>query len=174
MEFVFVCSALLVSVAAGVWDVREQRIPNSLTYPALLAGVAGRTAFLGWHGLSSSVLGLLLAGGIFFVLYAVRATGAGDVKLMAALGAIVGAPRALEIVLAAAVAGGVLAVFVMVYRRKVLDTLRNMAGVVGHHARFGLEPHPDINLLNPATIRLPYGLAIAAGTCFAFVSLLWR
>ena len=82
--------ALVVAITAAVWDIRQRRIPNWLTYPGIGLGVALRGLLFGWKGLGSAIEGCLLAGGIMFLFYAVRAMGAGDVKLMAAIGSLVG------------------------------------------------------------------------------------
>src|SRR5437868_13386578 len=79
--------ASAVAAAAAVVDVRQHRIPNWLTYPTMVGGLGLRSYYFGWHGLLSAVGGCLLAAGIVFLFYAVRAMGAGDLKLLAALGA---------------------------------------------------------------------------------------
>jgi len=83
--------ALLV-IPAAIWDVRQRRVPNWLTLPGLLVGI-GLNAFLFESaGLWMALKGLGLAFLIYFPLYLLRGMGAGDVKLMAAVGAIVGRP----------------------------------------------------------------------------------
>ena len=78
--------ALAVAIIAAFWDIKQRRIPNWLTYPGIGLGVVLRGLLFGWKGLGSAVTGCLLVGGIMFLFYAVRAMGAGDVKLMAAIG----------------------------------------------------------------------------------------
>jgi len=166
--------AVLVAVSAAVTDVRERRIPNRLTYPAMLAGLVLQTALHGWKGLLVSAGGGLFFGGLFLLFYAVRAMGAGDVKLAAALGCIAGSSAALQLMFATAVAGGALAIIVMVWSGRVVQTLRNTLWVVAFHSRHGLQTHPVVNLDNPTAVRMPYGLAFAAGTLYwAFLNF-WR
>src|SRR6266705_6332474 len=117
--------AAVVAVCAAISDVRERRIPNRLTYPAMLAGLVLQAALHGWKGLLLSAGGGLFFGGVFLLFYAVRAMGAGDVKLAAALGCIVGSSAALQLMFATAVAGGALAIFFMVLSGRVVETLRN-------------------------------------------------
>jgi len=167
--------AASVALCAAVSDVRERRIPNRLTYPAMLAGLALQAALHGWKGLLLSAGGGLFFGGVFLLFYVVRAMGAGDVKLAAALGCIVGSSAALQIMFATAVAGGLLAIIVMVRSGQIAQTLRNTLWVFAFHARHGLQTHPVTNLDNPTALRMPYGLAFAAGTlCWAFFLNLWR
>lgn len=167
--------AVALAVTAAVVDVRQGRIPNRLTYPVMLVGLLAQTLFHGWRGLLMSLAGGFLFGGIFLLFYLVRAMGAGDVKLAAALGCIVGPSASLQVMFATAVAGGVLAIVYMIAARRVGETVRNTLWVAGFHARHGLQAHPVVNLDNPAALRMPYGLAFAAGTVYwAVSSALWR
>jgi prepilin peptidase CpaA len=104
--------ALALAVAAAVVDVQHHRIPNWLTYPGMVLGILLRWLFFGWKGLGSGLAGCLLAGGIVFLFYAVRAMGAGDVKLLAAIGSLVGPSHAIVVLLATAICGGVLAIVI--------------------------------------------------------------
>ena len=162
--------ASAVAVTAAITDVRERRIPNRLTYSALLTGLILQSAVHGWRGLVLGLGGGLLFGGVFLLFHLIRAMGAGDVKLAAALGCIVGLTSSLQLMFFTALAGGVLAIVVMVLTGRVKQTLRSTLGVVGFHAVHGLRTHPVINLDNPTALRLPYGLAFAAGTLYWTIS----
>ncbi|HEY6971869.1 MAG TPA: A24 family peptidase [Candidatus Angelobacter sp.] len=167
--------ASAVAVVAAITDVRERRIPNRITYPAMIAGVGLQTVIYGWHGIALALGGGLLFGGIFFLFYLVRAMGAGDVKLAAALGCIVGPAAAWRVMFYTAVAGGALAILVMLFTGRMFKTLRSTLAVVGFHAVHGLRTHPVVNLDNPAAARMPYGVAFAAGTLYwAIFTHLWR
>jgi prepilin peptidase CpaA len=63
-----------------------------------------------------------------------------------------------------ALAGGVMAVGLAVARGRLQETLANVGAIASHHTHEGLQPHPDLNLKNAATLRLPYALAIAGGS----------
>lgn len=158
--------AAAVAISAAAIDVKERRIPNRLTYPALVAGLVLQGAVSGWRGLLLSGGGALLFGGVFLPLYLIRTMGAGDVKLAAALGAIVGPFAALQVMFATALAGGALAVFVVLASGRIVETLRNTLWVAGFHLQHGLQTHPVVNLDNPGALRMPYGLAFAAGTLY--------
>jgi prepilin peptidase CpaA len=166
--------ASAVAVTAGIADLRERRIPNRLTYPAMLGGLAVQTVWHGWRGLLLSLEGGLFFGGVFLIFYIVKAMGAGDVKLAAALGCIAG-DASLQLMFATAVAGGLLAIVFMVFSGRVIQTLRNTLGVAAFHARHGLQTHPVVNLENPTAVRMPYGLAFAGGAVYwAVFSNFWR
>lgn len=164
-----------VAVTAAVVDVKQRRIPNWLTYSSMIAGMVLQSVFHGLTGLLSAIEGCFLFGGIFMLFYLVRAMGAGDVKLAGALGCLVGPSASFRVMFATAIAGGALAIIIMVFKGRVIETMRNTLGVAFHHSRHGLRPHPTVNLENPKAVRMPYGLAFAAGTLYwSLVPVLWR
>jgi len=168
-------AALLLAFTAAATDLKERRIPNWLTYPGILLGFAARGVVYGWKaGFLSALLGCLLAGGIMLVFFMVRAMGAGDVKLMAAIGSFVGPRDAATVLVATGICGGVLAIAYALYRRRMLSTLKNVGSVLRFHAWAGVQAHPELNLDNPTALRMPYGLAIALGTLYAFANVWWR
>src|SRR5260370_41972282 len=114
--------AATVAVCAGIRAVKARRIPNLLTYPSMVAGLLLQGLLHGWRGLLAGAGGGLLFGGIFLLFYLVRAMGAGDVKLAAALGCIVGSSATLRVMFATALAGGALAIFFMVLSGRIVDT----------------------------------------------------
>lgn len=167
--------AVTVAVCAAITDFQERRIPNWLTYTAMLFGLVVQGVLHGWGGLATSALGGLVFGGTLFLFYLIRAMGAGDVKLAAALGCIVGLGACLQVLFATALAGGILAIVFTIFSGRIVETLRNTLWVVAFHGQHGLQSHPTVNLDNPATARMPYGLAFAVGTlCWAVSSQLWR
>src|ERR1051326_5539678 len=94
--------ASAVAVTAAITDVRDRRIPNRLTYPAMIAGLAVQAALHGWRGLLLGLGGALIFGGLFLIFHLVRAMGAGDVKLAAALGFIIGPAGSWQVMFATA------------------------------------------------------------------------
>jgi prepilin peptidase CpaA len=115
---------------------------------------------------------MLLGFGAYFVLYLLRAMGAGDVKLMAAVGAIVGPADWFSVFIATAIAGGVLAVVLMVWKGRVWETLQNTFFIVGElvHLRAPFTRRKDLDVKNPGALRMPHGVAIAAGTLACLLS----
>ena len=167
--------ATAVAICAAIIDVRERRIPNRLTYAAMIAGLTLQGALHGWRGLLASAGGGLLFGGVFMLFYLVRAMGAGDVKLAAALGCLLGPAASWQVMFSTALAGGALAIVFMVVSGRIVETLRNTLWVAAFHGQHGVQTHPVVNLDNPTAIRMPYGLAFAAGTVYWAVSTqLWR
>jgi prepilin peptidase CpaA len=169
-DLVLLSTALALAITAAAIDVEQRRIPNWLTYPGIILGVVLRGLLMGWDGIASALAGCVLAGGIFLLFYVVRAMGAGDVKLAAAIGSLLGPVDAVAMLLATAICGGVLAIGYAVYRQRVRATFMNVGAALQFHAGAGLRIHPKLNLDNPVALRMPYGLAIAAGTLYVFLA----
>src|SRR5947209_18605116 len=108
---------------AGWTDLRSRRIPNWLTVPALLAGVAIKTALGGWGGLKESALGMLLGLGLLLPFVLLRSLGAGDWKLAGALGAFTGWALLLDLLLVSVFVAGVMALALVIYKRRVRQTI---------------------------------------------------
>ena len=162
-QLVFPAAATLTALAGAAFDVKSRRIPNFITGPAILAGLLLHLYVDGWHGLLSSFAAGLLAGFIFLVFYLAGGMGAGDVKLIAAAGCLAGLPNIGSVLILTSLAGGAMGIVVALLRGRLKSTLRNLQVLFTHHRYQGLNPHPEWNVKNAATIRLPYGVAIAAG-----------
>ncbi|MGA7925615.1 MAG: A24 family peptidase [Candidatus Sulfotelmatobacter sp.] len=173
MEKCFLVGAVLVALVGAVTDVRSARIPNQLTYSALLAALILRTAFLGLSGLKSGAVGMLVAGGLFLLLFVLGAMGGGDMKLMAAVGAWVGSAQVMTLILAAALAGGVLAIGRIIWCNAVSQTLRNAMHLIAYRLTSGLQPHPELNVQSSDSIRVPFGVAIAMGALSCAGNAIW-
>ena len=171
MDAVFMAGALGIAVIGASTDIATRRIPNWLTYTGMLAGIVGHGVLQGWRGLGGSIAGGLIAGGAFLVFFLVHAMGAGDVKLIAAIGCMVGPTPAVHVVLASAIAGGIFAIVLSLWRRKLRTVLANVVDLVRFHAVAGAEVHPSLNLSNPQAARLPYGVAIAAGVLYSALAI---
>ena len=171
-KYLLIC-ALVVAAVGAANDICSRRIPNWLTYGGLVTALAVRCAAWGWPGLKTGFFGVLLAGGLFYILFLLGGMGGGDAKLMAAVGAWAGSAQALAILIAAAIAGGVLAIAYMVFNRRMCQTLRNTLELVRHHVTSGPRPHPSLNIGEPNSTRVPYGLAIAMGTLYCASNAFW-
>jgi prepilin peptidase CpaA len=173
VEKYFLIGGALVAVMGSVTDVRSARIPNRLTYSALLAALGLRILALGLAGLKSSAIGLAIAGGLFLLLFMVGAMGGGDMKLMAAVGAWVGSTQVVPLILASAIAGGALAIGSVLMRHMLRATIRNTMRLVYYRLTSGLQPHPELNVQSPESQRVPFGVAIAAGAIFCASNAIW-
>ena len=173
MENYFLIVGALVALAGAVTDVRSARIPNRLTYSALLMALVLRFAVLGFHGLQSGAVGMLAAGGLFLLLFVIGAMGGGDMKLMAAVGTWVGGTQVATLLLMAALAGGVIAVGRILFCNMLGETLRNTMRLLLYRVTAGLQPHPELNVQSPGSQRVPFGVAIAVGALSCAGNAIW-
>ena len=165
---------LALTLSAALLDWRSRRIPNWLTVPGLLLGVAVHTLLTGWRGTLFALLGAGLALLLLLPLVLLRALGAGDWKLMGAVGAFLGWRLFLFVMFGSIVASGVMAV-VQVYRTgRAMETLRNMLTLIKGFFAFGLKKNPQISLDNPRLLKLPFGVAVAAATIACWCAAYWR
>lgn len=158
-------AAALVLIAA-VTDLRSRRIPNWLTLSGLGAGLLLNSIVAGPAGLWNSLGGLALGFASYLSLYGLRAMGAGDVKLMAAVGAILGPASWLVVFIASAAAAGVLAIGMIVWKRRVQETLQNAIFILQELTRLRAPHvrHQHLDIRDPRAMNMPHAVAIAVGT----------
>jgi prepilin peptidase CpaA len=173
LEKYFLIAAVLVASTGAVCDVRSARIPNWLTYTSLAAALVLRFAVSGWAGLKGGLVGVLVAGGIFLILFLVGAMGGGDFKLMASVGAWVGSGHVVTVLLASAFAGGFLALVHVAFGRQGRQTLWNLLELIRFRLTSGLQPHPRLNVRESSAERVPYGVAIAMATLYCAGNAIW-
>lgn len=162
-------TGLLVALlaAAAVVDVRTMRIPNWLTVGGLLCGLAvsASAAPRLMQGVGDSVVGALLGLGVLLPLWLVRVLGAGDVKLMAAVGAFLGPLPTLHALAYVAMAGGVAALLVAAWRGSLGRLLQNVYFIVAVvRTPGGASVNGTVSPTVPSVGKLPYGLCICIGT----------
>ena len=163
-ELTYPAAATACALVGSVFDVKSRRIPNFVTMPAFLFGLALHLALGGWRQLLSSLAAGLICAAVFLVFYLAGGMGAGDVKLILAVGCIAGLSHVAYLLVLTALSGGVMAIVWAVARGQLQQTIMNVGELASHHRHEGLQPHPDLNLKNAATLRLPYALAIAGGS----------
>ena len=166
-HLMFAAGALACGLAGAATDLRSRRIPNLLTGPAMLLGLLLHGLAGGWRELLSALAALLVCGFVFLIFHLAGGMGAGDVKLIAAVGSLLGFGAVVPLLVYTALAGGVMALALAVLRGQLQQTLYNVINLVEHHRAHGLQPHPELHVKNAGTLRLPYGVAIAAGTMLA-------
>lgn len=159
---------LLLLTGAAISDYRFRRIPNRLVLSGILFGVVYNTALppTPHDNIVFPLAGLGMGLLLFLPLYLVRVISAGDVKLLAMVGAFLGAGDTLRVALASMLAGGVLAILFVLLNGTALRMFRNLStlfqlGIID--AMRGSAP--DLRIYDGASAgKLPYGVAIAIGT----------
>jgi prepilin peptidase CpaA len=155
----------LLLVAGCVWDLRSRKIPNELV-AAILAGgwLFALYAPDFWRAMGMSLAGTAVGFGIWIAFYLAGAIGAGDVKFFAAAGAWLGPGLTWRAALIAAVAGGVLAVIMLLRERRLGAVVRRLALAASSRSVALLPDQPTAQTKDKP---LPYGVALAVGAMVA-------
>src|SRR5579864_3245854 len=121
---------LMITIWAGWVDWRSRKIPNWLTVSGFVVGVGVHAVWGGWRGTLTSLEGAGLALALLLPLVLLRGLGAGDWKLMGAVGALLGPWGLLAFLFVSVLVAGVLAAATVIWTRRVIVTLKNMAMLV--------------------------------------------
>lgn len=156
-------AAIVVAIGAAVCDLSTRRIPNVLTFGAALAALAVRSYMDGWSGMGSALAGWLVGIACFFPFFALGGMGAGDVKLLGALGAWLGPLPAVWVALYGSIAGGVIAIVVSMWSGYLRRALTNLWSLVMFWRVVGIKPAPDLMLSSESGPRLAYAVPVLAG-----------
>lgn len=161
-----------IVLAAAYFDLRVRRIPNALNLAGIVAGLTFHTAFAGWSGIGLAIGGLLAALCVYIPLYALKGMGAGDVKLMAAVGAIVGPGNWLNIFLVTALIGGLAGITLVLLRRKTGQTFFNLSVIIGQllKGRAPSDQDSSLSIHSEKSLKLPHGAVIAAAVAVFLVA----
>jgi len=161
----------VVLVVAAAIDGWQLKVPNWITFPMVLSGIVYNTVAFGWEGLGASLLGMVVGLALLMPAYAIGGMGAGDVKLLAGVGAWVGVATTFYSFCVSAVIGGVIALAMVLIRR----------GWTKHKDQFLVIVNEVMTIGNPndlsaiaaerksSMLLLPYGIPIAIGTIGYFI-----
>ncbi len=164
-----ICAAFLVPLAfiVSYYDICYRRIPNPFVLATLIVGFIVNVSFSGVQGAVASLGGCALAFFLMFALHIFGAMGAGDVKLFASIGSIVGAQLVLPMFIVVALTGGVLGLVSMIRAGQMKLSMMRVFQIV-----FGLLPGQRVPRLPVPTDRkltIPYGVAITFGSLISLV-----
>ena len=144
-------------LAAALWiDVKEKIIPNWLTFSLILSGLIINLYLAGWSGLLFSLQGLGAGLGIFLIPFILGGLGAGDVKLIAGIGAVKGVNFVIVDSLIIALVGGVISLFILIRERKLGRMMQKIIYRLPFKSLSDQEGNDAFS----------YGLAVAVGTWF--------
>jgi len=125
------CAVLVPGVIWASWiDFAQRRVPNWLNGALAAAGLAAQAYFFGWSGLAAGLAGMLVGFGVLIVPWAMQGMGAGDVKLMAAIGVWLGPWMTLVSFALGAGIGGAMAVAMILWRRRLATAWSNLGVIV--------------------------------------------
>lgn len=162
-QFIVNFSLLLpLAVVITYYDVRYRRIPNRIVLVALISGLITNAVFSGWRGIAASIMGCIFAFGLMLLLHLFGAMGAGDVKLFAAVGAVIGTQMVLPTFAVVVLTGGILAILSVLR----VGNLRETAARVGYifYSVLFTWRVPRYALPTDKSLTIPYGVAITIGS----------
>jgi prepilin peptidase CpaA len=159
----------VVAIICIITDYRYQRIPNAITYPSMLVGLIFHFSTNGYSGLYNSALGLLIGISLLLIPYLMGGLGAGDVKMLGAMGAIVGPQGVILILFYAAIIGGLYAIFLLLknqdYRKQFFIKHFSMIKMFFLTRQVFSD---ELSIVNDGP-KLCYGIAIAIGA-YVYIS----
>ena len=161
-QALFVVGLPLFLGAAALWDLRRRSIPNLLTGAMALTGVGICLAGAGVTTIGAAVTAGVASFAVGLALQFGRLLGGGDVKLFAALAVWLGPAGTVNAALATAIAGGLVALFFL-RRPSAAGTAQAGDSAASMISRLQLDDGPDFG-------RVPYGVAIAAGGMWVWLS----
>jgi prepilin peptidase CpaA len=157
-------------VAAGS-DLRKRRIPNALTFPLFVVGLIWAAWFGGLAGLADAAGACALLALPYVLLFLFFGGGAGDAKLMGAIGAWLGLRQGLTVFACVAIAGGILAIAKAIAKKRLKFVLTSvyisffgfLLSLITHRKMQLADEQTDIK--QSGELDIPYGVAIFAGVC---------
>jgi prepilin peptidase CpaA len=154
---------LAVALVAAGWDIATRRIPNALTFGAAVVAVAAQAYVGGWPGAVLALAGWAVGVALFFPVFALGGMGAGDVKLMGAIGAWLGPAAAVWVALYSGIAGGIGGLLVAGCSGYLRQMFINVWCLLMHWRVAGLRPAPELTLSTHRGPRLAYAVPVLAG-----------
>jgi prepilin peptidase CpaA len=148
------------ALTAGITDLRWRRIPNWLTYSAIPLAILLHGLADGWRGAKLSLLGTALGLGILLPFVLIRSLGGGDWKLVGGMGAFFGPARLIQVLIYTLLINGVIALVMVIWKKRLGRTLRNLGRMCAAFFRFHL-PGQDLTIDNPEAAKVPFGVAAA-------------
>ncbi len=152
---------IALCVSAAVTDLKWNKIFNLQTYPAIICGIPLHSLMAGWDGALFSFSGFLVGSALLFVFFLMGGVGAGDVKLLGAIGALKGITFVLWTMFYTGLIGGAMAISLIIWKGAAGHTLKNMFRFLRHPLTIQDEERKKENLY------IPYGVAISAGCLWA-------
>ena len=158
-------------VVAALIDGWQLKVPNWITFPMVLSGIVYNTIAFGWEGLGASLLGMVVGLALLMPAYAIGGMGAGDVKLLAGVGAWVGVSTTFYSFCVSAVIGGIIAIAMVLIRRNWRKHKNQFFVIVNEMMTVGNPT--DLAAIaaqrKSSMLLLPYGIPIAIGTIGYFI-----
>jgi prepilin peptidase CpaA len=162
--FILIVLGVLLGISF-VTDIASRRILNVVTFPAMLIGLVYHTATTGLEGILFSGAGFLVGLAVLFIPFVLGGMGAGDVKLLAAVGALAGTSFVLSTFILGAFTGGILALIMIFKKHGSFSSVKSVFYALSFLRGGGIS---DLRKTAKKT-TMPYGVAITLGAVFAYI-----
>ena len=166
-------AVLVPGVVLASWiDWRYRKVPNWLNLSLILAGLAVQGIFHGWSGLWMGLLGMLLGFGLLIIPWLMHAMGAGDVKLMAAIGVWLGPALTLRAFCVGAILAGAIAVIMIILGRRLWQAYANLGLIMTklNSWKMAFSDFGSVQMLKSTSQLLPYGVPLSIGALIVMFS----
>jgi Flp pilus assembly protein, protease CpaA len=158
---------IIVLTICCITDLRVRKIYNKVIFPILFCVFLLHLILNGFSGLESSLLGFVSGMALLFIPFALGGIGAGDVKLLALIGAIKGSAFAVTAALYMFIIGGAIALIIIIFHKETINFFKSLfcylAGLIkGQHCKLKFSTTPFLK-------KYPYSIAIAGGTILSLI-----
>lgn len=163
-------------IIAAYFDLKERKIPNKITFPAMIWGIVFLTVISGLKGLQTGIVGCLFGFAVFFIPFAMGFMGGGDVKMMAAIGSMLGWHQSALVVVYTAITGGIIVIVMAIYKKQLKRIVLATVGLIlnpilkkiyimtSNNKILSLQNKLSTHKFERKKEYIPYGLALAIGT----------
>jgi len=152
---------ILLAISSFTTDITKKKIYNIQTYPSMALGLILGYAAGGGHGILMSFAGLFTGLALLSIIFLAGGIGAGDVKLLGAIGALKGTVFVLWTMFYTGLIGGIMAFALLIWKGRLLSTFKNLFTFLRHPVKAHNNQKPE------ERVYLPYGVAISLGSVWA-------
>ena len=153
-QLIWMIPFTLMLIACGYYDIKYRKIPNFISFTLILAGLFVHLVANGWPGFRQSCIGCAIGCSFFLLFYFFKMMGAGDVKFMAGIGAVIGSQYIITSIIFTVLCGGLLSLFYLIAHYAGRKKQRVSASAISAKA---------------FKKSVPYGIAIAMGTIITLI-----
>jgi len=164
--------AAAFALTAGITDFRTRKIPNWLTYPAIPIAILLHWIIAGSHAALLSLSGAAIGLAVLLPFVLLGGLGGGDWKLVGGLGAFFEPRRLLPVLILTLVINGIMALVLVLWKKRVGQTARNLGRIAAAMFRFHM-PAADLSIENSESEKVPFGIAAAIATLLYVAAQPW-
>jgi len=160
----------LLILLSLISDYKHYRVKNTIVYPFMAAGLLTNLFFYGIHGFSLSLMATVVPVIVLFLLYNLKMLGAGDIKLFAAIGSIMGMKFTLYSIIYSFLMGGLIALVITCFRKNGYERLKYFLGYMKRcFLTLSLLPYTNLkDRSDGAKFRFSYAAALGVLAAFIF------